>query len=72
MVNPRSDTGMKIIAETGNREYYEARAFELVNLAGEALTMDKDIDTYHSNMKLAISLLALARATVPVAEPVPA
>lgn len=72
VINPREDGGIKIIMETGNRGYYEQRAFEMVERASEALELDKDTEAYHSNMKLAISLLALARATVPVPAVVPA
>lgn len=69
VVNPRTDSSIQIIAETGNRGYYEARAFEMVRAASEALEDDKDEASYHENMKMAISLLALARATVPVTVP---
>ena len=69
VVNPRTDVGFQIIAETGNRGYYESRAFEMARAASEALEDDKNEAAYHDNMRVAISLLALARATVPQVVP---
>jgi hypothetical protein len=67
--NPRADGQFKVIAESGGRQYYELRAFEIVREGAEAVEMDGDHATYHEKLKMAISLLALARAVTPVGMP---
>lgn len=61
---------MSVVVDVGDRRYYEMRAFELAREAGESLEIDKDSLMYHAKMKMAMSLLALARAVTSAEEPV--
>lgn len=56
--NPRETTGpIKVILDSGNVNYYMSRAIEFIMQA----QLEKNGENYHSCLRKAISLLAMAR-----------
>lgn len=61
--DPRKPGPMKAIVESGDRNFWELRAIELIREAQDAIEQGHN-NFYHDQITRAISLLALSKATV--------
>ena len=58
LINPRKAGPHKIVVDMGSPSYWETRAIELIMEAQAGIA---GCPRYHENLKLAITMLALAR-----------
>lgn len=69
LFDPRAEqTPFHNIAMTAGPDYLHNRAMELIKEGVEAFDINGDTETYHDRMQLAIGLLALAKAEMPVVD----